>query len=415
MAQLSNDCFQNGGALLPLAEAVRQIRERVQVVVDVETLPLWQADNRVLAADVTAGLDLPPFDNSAVDGYAVRFADLQPGAELALPIAGRVAAGEQATGARAGAIRIFTGAAMPAGFDTVFMQEDVRVEGSQVVLPAGLPRGANCRRAGEDIARGTRALAAGRRLTPPDLALLGALGVAEVSVRRTLRVALFSTGDEVVEPGRSRSGAALYDANRPMLAALLARLGCRISDLGILPDRRDAVAEALAGAAGGHDLILTSGGVSVGEEDHVKAAVAAEGAISFWRVGIKPGRPVALGVAGGAAFIGLPGNPVAVFVTFAFIARELIARLQGESYAAPIPVPVRAGFAYAKKTGRREFVRAQLAPGPDGLPVAQKHPREGAAMITSLTESDGLVVLPEDATRLAEGDSVGFLPFSALR
>jgi molybdopterin molybdotransferase len=219
----------------------------------------------------------------------------------------------------------------------------------------------------------------------------------------------------VVEPGQPLGPAGLYDANRPMLIASLNRLGCRVTDLGILPDRRDAVGWALAAAAPDHDLLLTSGGVSTGEEDHVKDAVAEAGALSFWRIGIKPGRPVALGVAGGTPFIGLPGNPVAVFVTFAFVARPLIARLSGETYVPPLPLPVRAGFPYRKKEGRREYVRVRLDAQEDGQPIARKHPREGAGIITSLTETDGLVCLPEEVTRVAEGDRLGFLPFAALR
>jgi molybdopterin molybdotransferase len=415
MAQLSNDCFQTGDALLRLDEAVRLIRERVAVAAGIETVALGAADNRVLARPIAAPLDLPGFDNSAVDGYAVCFAELASTGPTRLPVTGRVAAGRSAEAEASGAIRIFTGAPMPAGYDTVFMQEDVTLDGPNVVLPPGLAKGANSRPAGEDVARGAPALAEGRRLTPPDLALLGALGIGQVEVRRPLRVAVFSTGDEVVEPGQPLGPAGLHDANRPMLIASLARLGCRVTDLGILPDRRDAVAAALAAAAPEHDLLLTSGGVSTGEEDHVKDAVADAGALSFWRIGIKPGRPVALGIAGGTPFIGLPGNPVAVFVTFAFVARPLIARLAGETYAAPSPLPVRAGFAYRKKEGRREYVRVRLGPEADGLPMASKHPREGAGIITSLTETDGLVCLPEEVVRVAEGDRLGFLPFAALR
>jgi molybdopterin molybdotransferase len=215
-----------------------------------------------------------------------------------------------------------------------------------------------------------------------------------VPVRRPLRVALFSTGDEIVSPGEALRPAALYDANRFMLHALLRRLGCAVSDLGILPDRREAVSQALAEAAPEHDLILTSGGVSTGEEDHVKAAVESAGALTFWRLGIKPGRPVALGVVGGTPFIGLPGNPVAVFVTFTQVARALIARLSGEHFVPPQPLRVRSGFAYKKKEGRREYVRVRLVPGDDGVLEAHKHPREGAGVITSLTETVGLVELP---------------------
>jgi molybdopterin molybdotransferase len=416
MAQLSNDCFQTGDELLPLGEAVRLIGERVAVAAGMETVPLAYADNRVLARSVPAPVNLPGFDNSAVDGYAVRFGDLAAGGETRLPVAGRLAAGAApGTESVAGrALRIFTGAPMPPGFDTVFMQEDVRAEAGAVLLPAGLALGANRRLAGEDLAHGATALQAGRRLTPADVALLGALGLAEVEVRRRLRVGVFSTGDEVVEPGRPLAPAKLYDANRVMLLALLRRLGCAASDLGIMPDERAQLSRALSEAAAGHDLLMTSGGVSTGEEDHVKAAVEEAGALAFWRVGIKPGRPVAMGVVGGSAFIGLPGNPVAVFVTFVMLARPLIARLAGEELSPPMPLPVVSGFGYRKKEGRREYVRVRLERRPDGAPLVHKHPREGAGVITSLTETDGLVELPEALTRLAPGDPVGFLPYAAL-
>jgi molybdopterin molybdotransferase len=225
-------------------------------------------------------------------------------------------------------------------------------------------------------------------------------------------VAVFSTGNEVVEPGASLPPAALYDANRYLLTALLTRLGHAVTDLGILRDDRAAIAAALTRAGADHDVIITSGGVSTGEEDHVKAAVETAGSLDFWRVAIKPGRPVALGVVGTAAFAGLPGNPVAVYVTFTQIVRYLLAALSGEVAARPRPLPVRAGFAYRKKAGRREYVRVRLETGPDGLPVAMKHAQDGAGVITSLTACDGLVELPEAVVAVTEGEPVGYLPFA---
>jgi molybdopterin molybdotransferase len=414
MAQLSNDCFAFGGPLLTVDEARTLIVERLSAVVATETVSLSEADGRVLAEPLTAPLDLPPFANSAVDGYAVRHADLGPGRTV-MPVVGRIPAGRSPSGTEAArqAVRIFTGAPMPEGFDTVFMQEDVEARDREVVLPPGLKRGANRRPKGEDLARGAVALEAGRRITSREVTLLAALGYAEVPVRRLLRVALFSTGDEIVSPGEPLPGAGLYDANRFMLASLLRRAGCSITDLGILRDRRDVVAEALGAASAAHDLLITSGGVSTGEEDHVKSAVEAVGRLSFWRVGIKPGRPVALGVVRGKPFIGLPGNPVAVFVTFVQIARALVARLSGEVYAPPVPLPVEAGFAYRKKEGRREYVRVRLERQESRM-VAHKHPREGAGVITSLTETDGLVELAEAVTRVEVGETVGFLPYGVL-
>jgi molybdopterin molybdotransferase len=298
------------------------------------------------------------------------------------------------------------------------MQEDVRTEDDAVIVPPGLKLGANRRLAGEDVATGSVALPAGRRLGPQHLALAAAIGFTTLRVRRRIRIALFSTGDEIVEPGMPRPGAALYDANRRLLAELAARIGASVTDLGILPDDPDSLAAAMRKAAAAHDLVLTSGGVSTGEADHVRTAVEAIGRLVFWRVAIKPGRPVAMGVipAGteSAAFIGVPGNPVAAFVTFARVVRPLVLRLAGALPEPLIALPVRADFAYRKKKGRREYVRVALARTPDGGLAASKYPREGAGVITSLTETDGLAELPEDMTEVTPGATIGFLPYATL-
>jgi molybdopterin molybdotransferase len=417
MAQLSRDSFAFGGQLMRVAEAIALIEARLSPLDGMERLPLLDCDGRVLAEPLLAPVPLPPFDNSAVDGYAVRFNDLTLNAATTLPLGGRLAAGESAGLAYPDgvAVRIFTGAPMPEGFDTVFMQEDVTLEGERHVnLPPGLKRGANRRPTGEDIARGALAIPAGRRLGPRDIALAAALGQVALPVRRRLRVAVFSTGNEVIAPGKALRPASLYDSNRFVLQSLVRRLGAEVTDLGILPDRRETIAAALRQAGETHDLILTSGGVSTGEEDHVKGAVEDAGALTFWRIGIKPGRPVAMGVVGGAALIGLPGNPVAVFVTFAHIVRPVMARLGGAEIVPLRTFPVLAGFAYAKKEGRREYVRVSLDAGEGGRLTAHKHPRDGAGVITSLTETDGLVELPEEVTRVAPGDTVGFIPYSEM-
>jgi molybdopterin molybdotransferase len=415
MAQLSADA-DAFGPMLTIEQAAERAAEHILPVAGVETISLSAADGRVLAQDVMAPVDLPPFANSAVDGYAVRFADLTVGGETRLPLSGRVAAGADAAGlATTGmAVRVFTGAPMPAGAETVFMQEDVALEGGAVVLPAGLKRGANARPAGEDIGSGSLALAAGRRLRPQDLALLAALGLTEIAVRRRVRVAIFSTGDELNEPGTTLPPAGIYDANRSLLRAMVARAGAEVIDLGILRDEPESLAARLLQAAESCDLILTSGGVSTGEEDHVKAAVERAGELAFWRVAIKPGRPVAMGLVAGTPFIGLPGNPVAVFVTFAFVARTVIALLSGTTPGRLHGLPVRLGFPYKKKAGRREYVRVTLTPGADGIAVAQKHPRDGAGVLTSLTETDGLVELADDLTSVTEGTIAPFLAYEAL-
>ena len=415
MAQLSDDCFAFGGPLLSIENVERLIGERVTPVTETETVALKDARGRVLAQDVIAPIDLPPFDNSAVDGYAVRHADLG-GGETRLTIIDRLPAGQAAgrTVARGEAIRIFTGAPMPADADTVFMQEDVRVDGDDVIVPPGLKRGANRRLAGEDVAKGSVTLRAGRRLQPQDLSMAAALGLQTLSVQRRVRVAIFSTGDEIVEPGSSLPAAALYDANRELLRGLLARLETEVSDLGILRDDPDKLSARLAEAAQGHDLVLTSGGVSTGEADYVKDAIGAAGSLVFWRIAIKPGRPVAMGVMRGAAFVGLPGNPVAVFVTFARVVRPLLLRLAGANPEPLIALPVRSAFAYKKKKGRREYVRVALTRHRDGSYEAHKHPQDGAGVISSLTATDGLAELDDDVTEVAVGQTIGFLPYALL-
>jgi len=416
MAQLSDDCFAFGGPMMSVDEAVGLIAARVSRVEEVETVALADADGRILAHDITAPLPLPPFTNSAVDGYAVASRDLPKQDAEAFPVLGRVQAGasaDEAIKARH-AVRIFTGAPMPSGADTVFMQEDVRVEGGKVVLPAGLRPGANVRPAGEDIPLGQAALKAGQRLRPQDVALIAAFGLTRIDVVRRIRVAVFSTGNELVSPGETRAAPQLFDSNRFMLMAMLRRLGCEVSDLGIFIDEPTSLANALKRVAGQHDLLLTTGGVSTGEEDHVKAAVEDAGKLVLWRMAIKPGRPVAMGIIGGTPFVGLPGNPVASFVTFVHVVRPTILALSGARPEKLVPMPVRAAFSYKKKISRREYVRVTLRRGGDGTLEATKFPREGAGLLSSLADTDGLAELGEDVTQVSPGDSIGFLSYASL-
>jgi molybdopterin molybdotransferase len=416
MAQLSDDCFAFGGPMMSVDEAVAIIAARVRPVAEVEAVPLAEADGRVLARDLAAPLPLPPFTNSAVDGYAIASSDLPRGDARSFPLAGRVQAGAVARAAQPGhAVRIFTGAPMPEGTDTVFMQEDVTInDAGRVVLPAGLKPGANVRPAGEDIPQGAVALKAGHRLRPQDVALAAAFGLTQIEVVRRLRVAVFSTGNELASPGTPRAGPQLFDSNRFMLMAMLKRLGCAVSDLGILRDERAALAAGLKEVASGHDLILTTGGVSTGEEDHVKAAVESAGSLVLWRMAIKPGRPVAMGIIDGAPLIGLPGNPVASFVTFVHVVRPTVLALLGARPAPLTPVPVRAAFSYKKKAGRREYVRVFLCKREDGTLEAQKFPREGAGLLSSLVETDGLAELGEAVTKVEPGAEIGFLFYADL-
>jgi molybdopterin molybdotransferase len=420
VAQLSDDCFAHGGALMRLDAALAELSRRLVPIAPLEMLPLALCHGRILAEPLVAKVAVPPRDNSAVDGYAVYHDDLSHDGDTRLPVLGRAAAGHPYPAAqpRGTAVRVLTGAVMPRGDngdpDTVMMQEDCTVDGDSVIIQPGIKRGANRRLAGEDIQAGEAVLAAGRILTAPDLALAAASGHAMLSIRRPLRVALISTGDEVHEPGGPLPDGGIYDANRPLLAALLTAAGCRVSDLGIQPDRRDHLAKVFADAAREHDAVVTSGGVSTGDEDHVKAAIEAHGRLDFWRLAIKPGRPVALGLIGGVPFFGLPGNPVAAMLTFCFFARPLLQRLNGAVPVQPRSYPVTAGFAYKKKADRREWVRVSLQDDGHGGWRAEKYAIDGAGVITSLTRTDGLIELPEDLTRLEPGGGARFYPYEAL-
>lgn len=422
MAQLTDDCFAFDGPLMSADDALARVRARLRPVTPIVTVALDAALGRVLAENVISSMNVPPHDNSAVDGWAVYFDDLSGNGETRLPTAGRAAAGVplDEPQPRGHAVRIFTGAPMPAGPDhgpgpdTVLMQEDCLVDDGTVIVPTGINRGANRRFAGEDVAKGATILTSGRRLRAQEIGLSASIGRTQLEVHAPLRVAVFSTGDEVREPGTALGTGAIYDSNRHTLKALLRGLGCAVTDLGILGDEPERIRAALAEAADSHDALITSGGVSTGEEDHVRAAVEAEGRLDAWRLAIKPGRPVALGVVRGTAFLGLPGNPVAVVVTFLMLARPVLLGLMGAEITPPTRFPVIAGFDFKKKTGRREYVRVALEAAADGSPVAHKAGRDGAGVLSSLVAADGLLELHEDASGLAKGESAAYLPFSEV-
>jgi molybdopterin molybdotransferase len=418
MNQLADDCFNQVDGLMSTAEALAILQQRIVTVTQdrLEIVPLGRALGRILAQDVTADLDVPPHDNSAVDGYALRHSDLLADGPTSLPVLGRSTAGHP-HGAPLGqgqALRIFTGAVMPEGADTVVMQEDAERAEDHITIPPGLAPGANRRHRGEDTRRGDVVLGRGQRLRPQDLGLAASVGRGDLSLYRPLRVAVFSTGDELAEPGTKLPVGGIYDANRYILAALITGLGADLSDLGILPDEADAVREGLGAAASGHDLLLTSGGVSVGDEDHVRGAVEALGHLHFWRLAIKPGRPLALGQVGDAAFVGLPGNPVAAMVCFLRFARPLILGLAGAVDLDPVLYRVTADFDYEKKAGRREWLRARLERQGDGGPSAVLFRPQGSGIINSLVQTHGLVEIAEDVTRVKAGELVDFLPFDEV-
>lgn len=410
----SSDCCGTDDRLMTVDEVLARIGATMNPVAGQETVPLGEALGRLLAADQVSPLRVPSFDNSAVDGWAVDGGDLNSAAPTTLPVGGRIAAGRPLDEPvrRGLAYRIFTGAPLPPGLDTVLTQETCRQDGEQVTLPPG-KRGANARHAGESVEVGDVPLTAGTRLRPQHIGVAAMLGLTHLPVRRRLRVAIFSTGDEVREPGQPLPAGCIYDANRYTLAALLAQMGCMVSDLGILEDRHDAVRDALEAAAADHDLVITSGGVSVGEEDHVKAAIAALGSIDLWRVAVKPGKPLAVGRIKEAAFLGLPGNPVAVMVTFLLFGRPLIGRLCGAKVEAPRRYLLPAGFAMRKNAGRREFPRARVTETEFG-PVVELFRSDSSGVLTSVTACDGLVDLRQGEIDISPGDLVEFLPFSEL-
>ncbi|MGC3987753.1 MAG: molybdopterin molybdotransferase MoeA [Pseudorhodoferax sp.] len=408
--------------LKTLDEALAQLLGYAEPLAASETVSTFDADRRVLARDAVSALQVPPLDNSAMDGYALRCADV-PAAGAVLPVSQRIPAGSAGQALAAGtAARIFTGAPVPEGADAVVMQEDCELLDDGRIRVRSVPTpGLSIRRAGEDVALGATVLAQGTRLTPAALGMAASIGLAALTVARRPRVALFSTGDELVMPGevppaQMRPGA-IYNSNRFFLRALLQRLGCEVSDLGIVPDRQDATVEALRQAAQEHDLILTSGGVSVGEEDHVKPAVQALGRLELWQIAVKPGKPFAYGSlprgegGDGTAchFIGLPGNPVSSLVTFVVLVRPFLLKLQGATRIAPAVVHLPAAFDWKRADRRREFLRARR----NAEGALELFPNQGSGVLTSVAWGDGLVDTPAGQP-IARGETVRFLPFEDL-
>jgi molybdopterin molybdotransferase len=417
---LIDDCFVPGKKRLLHAEALAILRARLRPVAAAERVPLAHAAGRILYEPVVAPRSVPAHTNAAVDGYSFAFDAYDATAGSTLTVAGRAAAGHplSASPPPGVAVRIFTGAVMPEGHDTVAMQEDTgglrgEVGSARVVVPGGLKRGANVRAAGEDVKAGETLLGAGTVLRPQDLAALASIGSTEVACCRRLKVAVISTGDEVVSGGGGTLDAGrVHDANAPMLAPLIAGAGASPVYLGVLPDDRNAVCERLAKAAREFDVIITSGGASRGEEDHVVAALDALGRRHMWQLAIKPGRPMSFGQIGGCALVGLPGNPVAVFVCFLLYVWPMLRRMGGSNWPEPRRYLLPAAFAFPeRKVGRREFWRATLKETADGLAV-DKFPRDGSGLICGLRVADGLIEIPEDTAGVRHGDLVAFIPFT---
>jgi molybdopterin molybdotransferase len=411
---LRNDCFAlpPGIDWVPVDEALASLRARLSAVVEAETIPLEAAGGRVLAAPLFARRSHPPHANAAVDGYGFALASLGDGPHDLPLVEGRAAAGTPLAAAvpPGRAVRILTGAVLPEGVDTVVLQEDVVAADGRIRFARGLKRGANTRAAGEDVAAGDALFPRGHILQPQDLALAAATGLAEVPAHRPLRVAVLSTGDELAAPGTAAGADRTYDANRPMLLDLLRRWGMVPVDLGMIPDRRVRVEAALAEGAAGADAILASGGASSGDEDHVSASLRARDALTTWRIAIKPGRPLALGLWDGVPVFGLPGNPVAAFVCALVFARPALLQLAGAGWREPQGYTLPAAFAKDKRPGRREYLRARR----NGNGAVEVFGSEGSGRISGLAWAEGLVELGDGAATIRPGDPVRFLPYTAF-
>ena len=400
-----------------LDDAVARLQAVVQPVSGRSRSSLMDALDRVLAQDVIAGFAIPQYTNSAMDGYAVDTRALEPESETRLRVALRVTAGDvPGQSVSAGeAARIFTGAVLPDGTDAVVMQEICQRDGQMVVVPPGIVAGDNCRCVGQDVSVGQTVLRAGTRLRPQELALAAAAGKSTLTVYNRLRVAVFSTGNELREPGVDLPPGCIHDANRYGIVSILKWLGCDVFDLGIVLDEADAIRARLRDAAADCDLIVTSGGMSVGEEDHVKDAIRNLGSLDFWRIAIKPGKPLGFGKVGGIPLLGLPGNPVSALVTLMLIGRPLILTLSGVNQTSLLRFKAIAGFDYHSKLGRREFLRGKIFVGADTKIWIDKFRTDSSGVLSSLTETDGLVDIAEEQTTICNGELVDFLPFHGLR
>lgn len=410
---LRDDCFAlpAGVDWTPVDDALALLQERLTPVVGTEQVKLSEALGRILAAPVIAKRANPPHPNTAVDGYGFAFASLSEGDQVLPLVDGRAAAGLRFDGnVPAGyAIRILTGAALPDGVDTVILQEDVTLGDGEIAFRAGIKPGANTRKAGEDVQAGDKILNAGRQITPADLALMASAGVSQVDVYKRLKVAVISTGDELVEAGAQAAPGQIYDANRPMLTGLIQQFGYDCIDIGRIADDREKLRAAFDRAASEADVILTSGGASAGDEDHVSALLNEAGAMTEWRIALKPGRPLALGLWNGTPVFGLPGNPVAALVCTLIFARPAMCLLSGQGWTKPQGFNLPAAFSKNKKPGRREYLRARLRDG-----KVEVFKSEGSGRISGLSWAEGLVELSDGPETIQDGDLIRFYPFGSF-
>lgn len=407
----------DGQKLMPIDEALALLLNNAEPITETEKLPLTEAQGRILAEGLSSTIEVPPHNNSSMDGYAVRSADLADSSEKLLPISQRIPAGVMGSELKVGTVaRIFTGAPIPAGADAVVMQEVCTLVGegesegigSAVKITGPVPAGKNIRNAGEDIKTGDAILKAGIKLKPQDIGLAASVGIGEVSVYKRLRVGIFFTGDELREPGETLEAGQIYNSNRHTMRGLLENLNCEIIDLGTVEDTLEATKAAMLKAAEQTDLIITSGGVSVGEEDYIRIALEEIGQLDMWRINIKPGKPLAFGKVGNTPFLGMPGNPVSVFATFCIFARPFILQKQGASETKANSFMVPAAFEWEKAGKRHEYVRAKTEDG-----VIKIFPHQGSGVLTSTSWANGLAIIPADTT-IQLKDMVEFIPFSEL-
>ena len=404
-------CFVNQASMLSVDEAIDRLLVDASPLADKEQISVFDLNNRVLVDDLSSPINVPGFDNSAMDGYALRVEDVATAKKDGLLIAQRIAAGSVGTPLVAKTCaRIFTGAPMPEGANAVAIQEVCREEDNRMFVHQEFSVGENIRPRGNDICAGACILKAGSMLGPAQAGLIASVGLVDVPVYRKLRVAMFSSGDEIVAPGQPLKPGQIYNSNRPVMGALLQKQGCEVIDLGTIPDTFDDTCACLLDAASKADLVLSSGGVSVGEEDHIKSALESVGELNLWRIRMKPGKPLAFGKVDGTPFIGLPGNPVSVFVTFLLFVRPFIWKVQGRGEDKPASFSVRAGFS-CRANPRREYIRVCLKEDDSNSLVAKNYPKQGSDVLSSAAWATGLVEVPED-TAIEEGESLRYLPFS---
>jgi molybdopterin molybdotransferase len=407
-----NFCSTSSTNLIPLDEALTLLIDSAVTITEENTVKLDDALGRVLSKTVASTINVPAWDNSAMDGYAVRYDDIKKLDQL--PVVQRIAAGSNGQPLKPGtAARIFTGAPVPVGADTVIMQEMITREGEMIHVNAVLHEGSNIRRAGEDIRKGSQIIDSGTRLQAQHIGLAASIGIDKLTVKRRIKVAIFTTGDELTMPGQTLAEGKIYNSNRYLFKGLLEKLGCEVIDLGNVNDEYQATCDAISTAASKADLILSSGGVSVGEEDYVKKALEELGRLDLWKIAVRPGKPLAYGNVSGVPFIGVPGNPVSLFVTFSIFIRPFLLRSMGVSDVIPAEYTLAAGFDWQRPDKRTEYMRARIEINDDGKAFVNVYPSRSSGVLSSVTWADGMVVInPEQ--KLKKGDSVRYIPFSSL-